>query len=210
MSWDILQKDKLQYFLTKLKNKLDDKYNKTGGTIKASSGDGEVRIEGANNNSNYGQIKLVRNSKIATILPHDDISANRSYKLPNIEGTFIVGSNEFGHHVEFVPSAGVANPTWTTMLDGFRDSFLGDAASRRNIIRVSKLDDLSNLIFHCSRYVNANTSIWVCTIYTSGDGLIHYVINYSSNAANLRKITSSATTNMSNTSVPDNETIYLL
>lgn len=210
MSWDILQKDKLQYFLTKLKSKLDAKFNKTGGTIKSSSGNGEIRIEGANNSSNYGQIKLVRNSEIATILPHDDISADRTYKLPNITGTFIVGSNEFGHHVEFEPSPGAANPTWAFMLDGFRNLCLGDGASRRNVIRVSQLDGLSNLIFHCSRYASSNISIWCCTIYSSNDGLVHYIINYSSTAAVLRKVTSSATTNMSNTSVPDNETIYLL
>ena len=184
MSWDILQKDKLQYFLTKLKSKLDAKFNKTGGTIKASSGNGEIRVEGSDNATNYGQIKLVRNSKIATILPHDDISADRTYKLPNITGTMVVGSDSFGKSISSAP---VSDPeTWAQFLDRLRDT-LFDNAIRRNIIRVSSLDGVSNLIFNCQRFVNTNTSVWTSTIYDSTLGPVTYIMSFGSSSAALRK-----------------------
>lgn len=156
----------------------------TGGTVKASNGNGEIKVEGADNVTNYGSIKLVRNSQIVTIAPADGISAPRNIHLPNLSGTVVVGSDNYGKSISSQP---VSNPeTWAQFLDRLRDT-LFDNTLRRNVIRFSSLDGISNLIFNCQRFVNTNTSVWTSTIFDGTLGPVTYFISFGSNSAALRK-----------------------
>lgn len=178
----------------------------TGGTVKAASGNGEIRVEGADNATNYGSIKLVRNSQTVTVVPSEDIASPRTVHLPNLSGTVVIGSNSYGKSISSEP---VSNPeTWAQFLDRLRDT-LFDSVIRRNVIRVSSLDGISNLIFNCQRFVNTNTSVWTSTIYDSTLGLVTYMMSFGSSSAALRKFYSNVIYDLSNNATGDTTAIIL-
>ena len=178
----------------------------TGGTVKASSGNGEIRVEGADNATNYGSIKLVRNSQVVTIVPSEDISTSRFVHIPNVSGTMIVGSDNYGKSV----GSTTTDTTWAIFLDRLRDECF-DSLTRRNILRISELDGISNLIFHCQRFTNVNTSVWNCRLYDSTYTTVEYFISFGSNSAALRRIRGSSNTITDLSSQkPDAVVIYIL
>lgn len=178
----------------------------TGGTVKASSGNGEIRVEGADNATNYGSIKLVRSSQTVTIAPSEDLSASRNIHLPNLSGTIVVGSDNYGRSISSEP---VSNPeTWAQFLDRLRDT-LFENTIRRNVIKVSSLDDISNLIFNCQRFANTKTSVWTSTIFDSTLGLVTYIMSFGSSSVALRKATNQVIYDLSGNATGDVTAIIL-
>lgn len=172
------------------------------------SKDSSVASEKANNKR--GEIRLYsEQTGCVNIFASPESTRSYGAYFPDIGDDICIlpVSTNFGKNLSI---SGSVLPKWGELLSTFRDLFFSDQFIRRNVIRISELDGISNLIFNCSRYVNSNTSIWCCTIYSSNDGLIHYFINYSSTAAALRKVTSSATTVLTNTTVTNGVTLYIL
>ena len=177
----------------------------TGGTVKATSGNGYVRVEGADNSTNYGYIILVRNSQTVTLAPSDDLASPRTILMPNVSGTMIVGSNNYGKYV----GATTTDTTWAIFLKRLRDE-LFDSLTRRSILRVSELDGYTNLIFHCQRFVNTNTSVWHCVVWDNTYLTVEYFISFGSSSAALRRLRGgSSATDLSSTD-PDGAVIYIL
>lgn len=154
----------------------------TGGTIKPLSGNGEIRVEGADNATNYGSIKLVRNSQTVTIVPSEGLASPRIINLPNLNGTVVLGSDNYGKSV-----TGTSSETLKALFHRLRTTYF-EATMRRNIIRISSLDGISNLIFSCQRYASNNVSAWACVMYDSSPTYVIYSVTFDSSSADIKKV----------------------
>lgn len=163
----------------------------TGGTLKASSGNTTLKIEGASS-SDYGQIVLQRGSYTGTIFLLDNLTSNRNYYLPNLGGAFVIASSDYAG-----TTTGNTNETWGSLFARFRDAYLTNGVVRRNIIRVSLLDGKYQLMFHCVQWRSSNEQMWSCD-YTqstsSGHDWWEYTFRTNASTAFLGKYGLSQTT----------------
>ena len=149
-----------------------------GGTIKASSGNTVVTIEGASS-SDYGQIQLKRSGYAARLTAANNLTNNRDFLFPNIGGNVVVSANYGTTYTATGSGSTLSNyETWKSLFNRVRtDSFSG--AIRRSQLLVSNFDGQTNMIFSCQRYQSANYSIWG-SFRGSGTAMVWYIIGFSS------------------------------
>ena len=163
-----------------IKGKIDAIDLSKGGTIKADSGNTVVTIEGASS-SNYGQLCLGRSGSLIKLVANSNITADRNVVFPNIAGGVAIESNYFGETI-----TGGTNDTLGTLIETLRTNYFDNALIRKNLLRFSSLDNQANMIFHCDRFQNQNTSVWTSLRGGSG-GFVAISLTFGSGSTAVRK-----------------------
>lgn len=150
-------------------------------TIKpTSSGNGVLSLEGATS-SNYGQLQLKRGSNIVNLTAADNLTADRNILFPNINGSVSIESSDFGSSV-----TGTSTDTYGTLIEKLRTDYFNTSLIRKNLLRVSSIDGQANMIFHCDRFQNQNTSTWTSLRGGSG-GFVAIVMSFGAGSTAVRK-----------------------
>lgn len=163
-----------------IKGKIDAIDLSKGGTIKNTSGNTALIIEGATS-SNYGQLCLGRSGSLIKLVANSNITADRNVVFPNIAGGVAIESNYFGETI-----TGGTNDTLGTLIETLRTNYFDNGMIRKNLLRFSSLDGQANMIFHCDRFQNQNTSIWTSLRGGTG-GFVAIVLTFISSSTAVRK-----------------------
>lgn len=156
---------------TTIKQELNKKFNKTGGTIKDTTGNSHITIEGATTND-YGQLNLKHNGYNVSMIP-DDLTRNSTVTFPNDGGGVRLGSPFYGRSIE--SSGGGAVPyqwNYSQTLAKLKNEYfyIGGTSgteipnTRNSVIEISQIGGFEKVRFHCTQWKSAEDNQWSATM----------------------------------------------
>ena len=176
---------------TKLDNVASTYLPLSGGTmtgnilIRKDDAVSSVDIGKGTGESDYGRFVL-RRSGYYMIVDTTSLTANRQVHFQNLNGTVRISTNHYAE--EFV---GETNEKWKSLFNRLRDACFNDSLMRTAYLRVSSLDSISRLIFHCNRFSDQNTSQWSTGFCTATAETTYYISFGSNDACAIRKVVKS-------------------
>lgn len=165
---DAIEESLMYNSSTTIKQELDKKFNKTGGTIKDTTGNSHITIEGATTND-YGQLNLKHNGFNVSMIP-DDLTRNSTVTFPNDGGGVRLGSPFYGRSTNSSGSGAVPYQwNYSQTLATFKNAYFylnGTEIpnTRNSIIEISQIGTFENVRFHCTQWKSAEDNQWVATV----------------------------------------------